>query len=66
MVKLRQAKNEYLVYYEDYKGKPHTQKVKAMTVNEAIIFIRMKDVSYKNVKAKLIKKPVTSIKKMFH
>lgn len=66
MVNSRKYTNEYLVYYEDYKGKPHTQKMKAMTAPEAIIQVRMKDISYKNVKARLIKKPTTSIKSMFH
>lgn len=65
MIKSKHPQNEYLVYYEDYKGEPHTRKKKAMTTHEAIIFVRKEDISYKNVKAELIMKPTPSIKDMF-
>lgn len=58
--------NEYVVFYEDYKSKPHKTKVKAATAHEAVNNIRSKDLSYKNVSARLIKKNEPSIKSMFH
>ena len=58
--------NEYAVFYEDHKGKPHKQNIKAPSVYEAINKLRSKDPSYKNVTARLIKKQAPSIKSMFH
>ena len=58
--------NGYAVFYEDQKGKPHKTNVKAASVYEAINKIRGKDLSYKNVTARLIKKKEPSIKSIFH